>query len=80
MSKGDFYERHFQVDPSYYGGRIPKEFGGGRWSGKELGWQKHDRLGRLWYGSPAPLKAAVGAGIIGTGAAVDQVWDGEGPP
>jgi hypothetical protein len=80
MSTGDFLERHFQVDPHYYGGKIPKEFGGGRWSGKKLGWQKHDRLGRLWYGSPAPLKAVTGAGVVGAGAAVDQVWNGKGPP
>jgi hypothetical protein len=80
MSTGDFVERHFQVDPHYYGGKIPKEFGGGRWSGKKLGWQKHDRLGRLWYGSPAPLKAVAGAGVVGAGAAVDQVWKGKGAP
>ena len=80
MTKGDFFERHFQVDPHYYGGKISKDFGGGGWSGKKLGWQKHNRLGRLWYGSPAPLKAAVGAGVAGTGAAVDQVWNGKGPP
>jgi hypothetical protein len=80
MTKGDFFERHFQVDPSYHGGNIPAKFGGGGWSGHDLGWQKHDRLGRLWYGSPAPLKAVAGAGAVGAGAAVDQVWDGEGPP
>jgi hypothetical protein len=80
MTKGDFFERHFQVDPHYGGGKIPKEFGGGRWSGKELGWQKYDQLGRFWYGSPAPLKVVAGAGAVGAGAAVDQVWNGKGPP
>jgi len=80
VNTGDFFERHFQVDPHYYGGKIRKEFGGGRWSGKDLGWQKYDRLGRLWHGSPAPLKAAVGAGVVGAGAAVDQVSNGEDAP
>ena len=80
VSTGDFFERHFRVDPHYYGGKIRKEFGGGRWSGKDLGWQKYDRLGRLWHGSPTPLKAAAGAGVVGAGAAVDQVSNGEGAP
>lgn len=80
MSTGDFFERHFQVDPHYHGGKVPAKFGVGGWSGRALGWEKHDRLGRLWYGSPAPLKAAAGAGVVGAGAAVDQVWNGAGPP
>jgi hypothetical protein len=80
ITKGDFFERHFRVDPSYRGGKVPARFGGGGWSGRHLGWQKHDRLGRLWYGSPTPLKAVAGAGIAGVGASVDQVRNGEGPP
>jgi hypothetical protein len=80
VSTGDFYQRHFQVDPQYGGGKVPNKFGGGGWSGDALGWQKYDRLGRLWYGSPAPLKAAAGTALVGAGAAVDQVWGGEGPP
>ena len=37
-------------------------------AGAEKGWDvaKHDRLGRIWYGSPTPLKAAVGAGVLGS--------------
>ena len=80
VSTGDFYQRHFQVDPQYGGGKVPNKFGGGGWRGDALGWQKYDRLGRLWYGSPAPLKAVAGTAVVGAGAAVDQVWDGEGPP
>lgn len=80
MSTGDFLERHFNVDPLYRGGKIPAEFGGGSWSGRDLDWKKYDQLGRLWYGSPAPLKSVVGAGVVGAGAAVDKSWNGEGPP
>lgn len=80
ISTGDFFETHVRVDPYYHGGKVPAEFGGGSWSGKDLGWEKYDPLGRAWYGSPAPLKAAAGAGLAGAGAAVDQAWDGEGPP
>jgi len=80
MGTGAFLERHFNVDPFYYGGKIPAEFGGGRWSGRDLGWEKYDQLGRLWYGSPAPLKIVAGAGVAGAGAGVDQVWNGKWPP
>jgi len=80
ISTGDFFETHVRVDPYYHGGKVPAEFGGGSWSGKGLGWKKYDPLARAWYGSPAPLKAAAGAGLAGAGAAVDQAWNGEGPP
>jgi hypothetical protein len=81
ISTGDFYKRHFQVDPRYYGGKVPAEFRGPRgWSGRSLGWEKYGRAGRLWHGSPAPLKAAVGAGAIGLGAGVDLVSNGERQP
>jgi hypothetical protein len=79
ISTGDMLELHFKVDPKYRGGSIPAEFGGGSWSGDALGWEKYDQLGRLWYGAPAPLKAAAGSGVVGAGALVDQI-DGEGAP
>jgi hypothetical protein len=58
---GDMYERHFAVDPRFYGTKA----GGERWSGRDLGLPRYGPLGQLWYGSPAPLKARVG----GLGAA-----------
>jgi hypothetical protein len=60
-SIGDLYERHFAVDPRFHGTKA----GGERWSGRDLGLKRYGPLGRLWYGSPAPLKARVG----GLGAA-----------
>jgi len=60
-SIGDMYERHFAVDPRFYGTKA----GGERWSGRDLGLPRYGPLGQLWYGSPAPLKARVG----GLGAA-----------
>jgi hypothetical protein len=77
IETGDMLERHYNVDPLYRGGKIPAEFGGGSWSGKELGWEKYDQLGRLWHGAPMPLKAVAGGGVVGAGALVDQV-DGDG--
>jgi hypothetical protein len=78
ISTGDMFELHYNVDPKYGGGKIPAEFGGGRWSGKELGWEKYDRLGRLWYGAPMPLKAVAGSGVVGAGASVGQIDGDEG--
>ena len=77
IETGAMLERHYKVDPHYHGGSIPAEFGGGSWSGKDLGWEKYDQLGRLWYGAPTPLKAVAGGGVVGAGAVVDQV-DGDG--
>lgn len=77
IETGDFYERHYQVDKSYGGGSIPKKHGGGRWSGEELGWKKYGPLGRVWYGSTTPMKAIAGSGVVGAGAAVDQIWTDE---
>jgi hypothetical protein len=75
VSTGDFYELHHGVDPKYRGGKIHQDFGGGRWSGDELGWQKRGLLGRLWYGSPSQVKAAViGPPVVGAGALVDHVY------
>jgi hypothetical protein len=40
---------------------MPKDASGKHWSAKELEIEKYGLLGRLWHGSPAPLKAAAGA-------------------
>jgi hypothetical protein len=78
ISTGDMQKLHYEVDPFYRGGKIKAEFGGGSWSGKKLGWQKHDRPGRLWYGAPTPLKVAVGgSAAVGGGAMVDQLGGDE---
>lgn len=63
VSRGDFYEIHYKVDPEYHGGKVVGREG---WSGKKLGLKKYGLAGRLWHGSPPPLKARVG----GAGAAV----------
>lgn len=65
ITRGDMYELHYVVDPEFHGTGFPARVGGGRWSGADLGLEKHGLVGRLWHGSPAPLKARVG----GLGAA-----------
>lgn len=65
MTRGDFYKLHYEVDPYFHGTGLP---GRESWSGKRLGLKKHDRLGRIWHGSPAPLKARVIGLTAGAGA------------
>ena len=77
IQMGDMYELHYRVDPHFNGGRVPQRFGNVRgWSGKALGWEKEDALGRIWYGAPDPLKMTVGGtlgtGVVGLGAWVDE--------
>lgn len=62
ISRGDFYELHYEVDPRFYGTSVLGE----RWSGRDLELTRHGSLGQLWYGSPAPLKARIG----GLGASI----------
>lgn len=77
IQMGDMYELHYRVDPHFNGGRVPQRFGNVRgWSGKALGWEKEDALGRIWYGAPDPLKmtagGTLGTGVVGLGAWVDE--------
>lgn len=74
---GDFYELHYGVDGFYSGGKVPRRFGGGGWSGEKLGWRKFDPLERIWYGTTPTMEAAAGAGVAGAGALVDEAWEEE---
>jgi hypothetical protein len=78
LTNGEFFPLHYGVDKYYYGGKVPADLGGGGWSGKELGWDKYGAVDRYWYGTPGPLKAAAGAGVVGAGAVVDSLWGNEG--
>lgn len=70
MTRGDFYERHFQVDPRFYGTKLPRRVASKNWSGRGLGLEKYGLPGRLWHGSPAPLKARVGGLTAGGGGVI----------
>ena len=69
ISRGDFYELHYKVDPTFYGAAFPRSVGGS-WNGTAIGLEKYGFLGQMWYGSPTPLKIMVGgaAGAGGIGA------------
>ncbi|WP_421932636.1 hypothetical protein [Phenylobacterium sp.] len=77
ISRGDFYELHYKVDPRFYGARMPKFERTGGWRGSKLGLEEYDGLERAWYGAPAPLKAAVGSAGIGAGAVTYDGFDAE---
>lgn len=56
ISRGDFYELHYEVDPRLRGTGVRGE----SWRGKALALKEQGPLGRIWHGSPPPLKAWVG--------------------
>jgi len=70
VTRGEFYERHFRVDPEFDGAGLPKRFKGESWSGHRLGLERYGEPGRLWHGSPAPLKARIGGLAAGAGGAL----------
>lgn len=77
---GEMYERHFAVDPHFYGAGWPKHIPPKPgWSGKALGLQKHGLVGRVVYGSPPPLRAAVGGTLSGLGMVEDADLNGDRP-
>jgi hypothetical protein len=60
MSRGDFYEYHYGVDPKAGGFRLPADLNGGKgWRPKELGLTKYALPERIWKGMPVPLKDAM---------------------
>lgn len=79
ISRGNFYELHYKVDRSFGGTRLPAKEGGGTWSGKDLGLKKYNKAGRVWHGSPGPLKAAVGGGAAAGSAWAYDRFDEEKP-
>ncbi|MDP1618102.1 hypothetical protein [Phenylobacterium sp.] len=68
ITRGDFYERHFQVDPHFHGTKLLNS----GWSGKKLGLKRHGALGRIWYGTPEPLKARVGGLSAAAGSTIES--------
>ena len=60
MSRGDFYEYHYLVDPKAGGFRLPADLNGGKgWRPTELGLKKYNLPQRLWYGTPVRVKDAM---------------------
>lgn len=70
ISRGDLYELHYEVDPRFYGTRV---IPGEPWRGRALGLKRYGPAGRMWHGSPPPLKARVG----GLGASAGTVMYGQ---
>lgn len=70
MTRGDFYELHFKVDPHFYGAALRPKAAGEHWRGKALGLERHPPAGRIWHGSPMPLKARAIGLTSGAGAQI----------
>jgi hypothetical protein len=75
ISNRDLYRNHVGVDRSYYGGKVPKRFGGGSWSAKHLGWEKYGPLDRFIYGTAPPTQAVIGVDAIGGPIADLAGWE-----
>lgn len=73
MTRGDFYELHFKVDPHFKGTALRPRADGERWKGEALNLEKHGLAGRIWYGSPAPLKARAIGLAGGAGAQIHHL-------
>jgi hypothetical protein len=69
ISREEFYIRHAQLDPYYYGGSLPER---GSWSAKEIGVQKLNRFDRISYGMPAPTRALL---LDGAASATGSPFD-----
>lgn len=67
ISRGDFYELHFRVDPRFRGTKV---IPGENWSGRLLGLKKYGLAGQIWHGSPPALKARVGGLSASAGTAM----------
>ena len=50
ISRGRFYERHYQVDPDFYSANFPKRIGGGNWDGSSIGLTKYGPFLQTWSG------------------------------
>ena len=79
MSRGDFYELHYKVDPDFRNANLPRREGGGRWTGSRLGLKKYGGLGRAWHGAPGSLKAVSGVGGLQAGGLIYDQLDEENP-
>jgi hypothetical protein len=66
ISRGDMYEKHYQVDSKFKSARLPRHLGKS-WQGEALGIQKHGLAGRVVHGAPPALKRTVGAAAGGVG-------------
>lgn len=64
ISRGDFYELHFRVDPDFKGARLADHVGE-HWSGEKLGLKKDPFLVRVVRGAPPALKRALTKGALG---------------
>lgn len=73
ITRGDMYRLHYEVDPRYYGGNLPRGLEQKGWSGAKLGWKTRGPIGRALYGAPGALKARLGGGFTTTGGMLEDL-------
>jgi hypothetical protein len=77
ISKGRLNQLHYGVDKHFKGAGISRDYGGGGWSGQQLGWEKFGPLDKVWFAIPGPTKAVLGSGLA-AGAILDAFDVGPG--
>lgn len=75
ISRGDFYELHYKVDPYFFNANFPTAIGGS-WRGSSLGLEKYGTAGRIWYSIPTSLKVTVGGAGAAEGAGAYYYFGG----
>jgi hypothetical protein len=65
INKGDMYELHYKVDGDFHGTSIKRGAAPEVWSGKALGFHKHNLPGMLWYGTTPALKGILSSVELG---------------
>jgi hypothetical protein len=77
ISTRDLYRNHYGVAGHFFGSAIPKKYGGGSWSVRDLGWTEYGPWDKLRYGTSPHTKAVVGPILIGGDATHALEGDGE---
>jgi hypothetical protein len=67
ISTRDLYRNHVGMGGirHYGGGAIRRDFGGGSWRARDLGWDKYGPVDRLNYGTSPATKAIIGPVLVG---------------
>jgi hypothetical protein len=68
------YELHYQVDPNFYGAKLPRRGKGQGWSGQRLGLNKYGPDGQFWNGIPGVTKGIATGAIVDIGDEVNHIF------
>jgi hypothetical protein len=68
VSRGDFYELHYRVDPTFNSANFSRSIGG-TWTASRIPGMpdKYGRVGQYWYGTSDAFKLTFGSGVVTAG-------------